>query len=236
MPPRHMAVIEVKIPVSKLKKNMFVCRLDKEWVESTFLFQGFLITNDELIKQLKSECDYVYIDENRGLAAEKSLADIPVKIQVKPKKSFLAKLLSRKNSEHLRKHTHKLIDVVEHNVIVETISPPAKLVSFDEEMASAESAHTTANTLIKDFMAHVKRGGAVDIILAKHAVYDCISSVLRSPDAMLLLMRLKKKDYSLWQHSMNVSVLAISLGRYLNLHDAPLVWNALINWDYLKNQ
>jgi hypothetical protein len=26
------------------------------------------------------------------------------------------------------------------------------------------------------------------------------------------------------------------LHRYLNLHDAPLVWNILINWDYLKNQ
>ena len=26
------------------------------------------------------------------------------------------------------------------------------------------------------------------------------------------------------------------LHRYLNLHDAPLVWNVLINWDYLKNQ
>jgi hypothetical protein len=26
------------------------------------------------------------------------------------------------------------------------------------------------------------------------------------------------------------------LHRYLNLHDAPLVWNILINWDHLKNQ
>jgi hypothetical protein len=25
------------------------------------------------------------------------------------------------------------------------------------------------------------------------------------------------------------------LHRFLNLHDAPLVWNVLINWDYLKN-
>ena len=24
------------------------------------------------------------------------------------------------------------------------------------------------------------------------------------------------------------------LHRYLNLHDAPLVWNAIINWDHLK--
>ncbi len=26
------------------------------------------------------------------------------------------------------------------------------------------------------------------------------------------------------------------LHRFLNLHDAPLVWNVLINWDHLKNQ
>ena len=25
------------------------------------------------------------------------------------------------------------------------------------------------------------------------------------------------------------------LHRFLNLHDAPLVWNVLINWDHLKN-
>ncbi|MEJ7770141.1 MAG: hypothetical protein WKF89_20150 [Chitinophagaceae bacterium] len=25
------------------------------------------------------------------------------------------------------------------------------------------------------------------------------------------------------------------LHRFLNLHDAPLVWNVLINWDYLKS-
>lgn len=223
MPPKNMMVIEVKIPVSKLKKGMFVCRLDKEWVESSFVFQGFVITNDELIKQLKEECRYVYIDENRGLPAEKSLADLSGKKKAKPKKSFLDKLLGRKNSIYHRKNTHKLRDIVERNVATEDISPPEKLVSFDEEIETAELAHTNASALIKDFMSHVKQGGPVDIIVAKHAVYDCISSILRSPDAMLLLVRLKSKDYTLWQHSMNVAVLAISLGRYLNLHDDELL-------------
>lgn len=223
MPPKTMTIIEVKIPVSKLKQGMYVCRLDKEWVESSFVFQGFLINNEALIKQLKEECDYVYIDENRGVPAEKSLADFSRKEQEKQKKSFLDKLLSRKNAAKNRKHTHKLVDIVDRTVEIENISPPEKLVSFEEEMPAAELAHATAGTLIKDFMTHVKRGGPVDIIVAKHAVYDCISSILRSPDAMLLLMRLKHKDYSVWQHSMNVSVLAISLGRYLNLHDDELM-------------
>jgi putative nucleotidyltransferase with HDIG domain len=223
MPPKKMTVIEVKIPVARLKQGMFVYRLDKEWVESSFVFQGFLVNSDELIKQLKQECSYVYIDENRGLAAEKALADIATKEAVKPKKSFLDKLLRRKNTTYLRKNTHKLRDIVERNVATEDIRSPAKLVSFDEEKEAAELAHTNASKLIKDFTAHVKRGGPVDIIVAKHAVYDCISSILRSPDAMLLLTRLKSKDYSIWQHSMNVSVLAISLGRYLNLHDDELM-------------
>jgi putative nucleotidyltransferase with HDIG domain len=226
MPPKTMTIVEVKIPVSKLKQGMFVCRLDKEWVDSTFLFQGFLISNDHLIEQLKQECDYVYIDENRGLPAGKTLAEIQAKAPVQPKKSFLDKLLSsnaKTKKVPNRKHTHILRDIVERSVDSRNIVPPPKLAPFDEEMPAAQQAHATANGLIRDFMAHVKKGGPIDIITAKHAVYDCISSILRSPDAMLLLTRLKTKDYTLWQHSMNVSVLAISLGRYLNLHDDELV-------------
>jgi HD-GYP domain-containing protein (c-di-GMP phosphodiesterase class II) len=50
-----------------------------------------------------------------------------------------------------------------------------------------------------------------------------MSSVLRSPDAMQLVMRLKNKHLTSWQQSMNDSVLAISFGRYLNLNDNELV-------------
>jgi HD-GYP domain-containing protein (c-di-GMP phosphodiesterase class II) len=223
-----MTVVEVKIPVTKLKQGMFVCRLDKEWSESSFVFQGFLINNEQLIEQLQKECSYVYIDENRGIAAKRSLHEISSKNKVQKDKSksqdsFLNKLLRRKNTQPKRTNTYILRDIVNSNIEADEISPPPKLVAFDEEMPTAKQAHATASALVKDFMTHIKRGGAVDMIVAKHTVENCISSILRSPDAMMLLMRLKTKDYSLWQHSMNVSVLAISLGRYLNLHDDELI-------------
>ncbi len=218
-------IIEIKVPVSKLKVGMFVCRLDKEWVESSFMFQGFLINSEAVIKKLQEECEYVYIDEKRGIAAEKSLAEIAAqkKVEPKAKKSFFEKLLGSKDNSLSRKNTLQLSDILDQNISVEEIKPPAKLVSFDEEMESAKAAHNTASALIKDFMSNVKRGGPVDIIMAKHAVSDCMTSILRSPDAMMLLIRMKSKNYSLWQHSMNVSVMAINLGRYLNLHDDELV-------------
>jgi putative nucleotidyltransferase with HDIG domain len=227
MATKFNTILEVKVPVSRLREGMFVCRLDKPWVESTFLFQGFLITDDKLIQRLTDECNYVYIDENRGIAADKSLSELAKekgKEKEKPKKSFLDKLLGRKGGTQFeRSNTNKLRDIVELSIPTEYISPPAKLLPFDEEINTAKQVHTSASLLIRDFMSHVKQGGPIDIIVAKNSVYDCMSSILRSPDAMLLLMRLRKKDYNLWQHSMNVSVLAISLGRYLNLHDDELV-------------
>ena len=217
-------IIEIKVPVSKLKRGMFVSRLDKEWVESSFLFQGFLINSDEVLQKLQEECRYVFIDEKRGLAAEKALSEIaPKKIAPETKPSFLNQWFGHKKLPKVRQNTYLLRDIIDQKVSAQEIAPPPKLVPFDAEMETAKKTHTAAATLTKDFINQVKRGGVVDIILAKHVIHDCMTSMLRSPDAMMLLSRMKSKNYSLWQHSMNVSVLAISLGRYLNLNDDELV-------------
>ncbi len=223
MTPETITIHEVRIAVSELKLGMYVCRLDKAWVESSFVFQGFVINNEKLIKKLAKECDYVYIDEQKGLSIEKSRNALK---KDKPKKSFFnfSGLFKRKKPDKvIRTQTYQLKDIIDHKVITKSIQPPEKLHSFDQEMNAAREIHASASVLIKDFMLHVKQGSPIDIIVAKHAVYDCMTSILRSPDAMLLLNRLKSKDYNLWQHSMNVSVLAINLGRYLNLHDDELV-------------
>ncbi|MEY4768880.1 MAG: hypothetical protein RL637_1519 [Pseudomonadota bacterium] len=227
MAKKNTTLIEVKIPVHKLMIGMYVCRLDKEWVESSFAFQGFMITNKETIKKLIQECEYVYIDQARSDFIDKTITSSLIRTPKPVKKSFFDfsrfKLFNRKSSNQPRKNTHQLRDIVDHRISTQQIKPPIKTTSFDVEMKAAKDAHHTAAHLIHDFMANVKQGGAIDIIVAKHAVYDCMTSMLRTPDAMLLITRLKNKSYNLWQHSMNVSVLAISLGRYLNLHDDELV-------------
>lgn len=67
-----MNIEKIKVPVDILKKGMYVSELDKPWIESTFIFQGFLITNDEELDQLHQQCDFVYIDR------EKSRVKIPL--------------------------------------------------------------------------------------------------------------------------------------------------------------
>ncbi len=55
-----------KIEVKNLKPGMYVSELDRPWLGSPFLFQGFPIRNDEDIKRVASYCTYVYIDTEQG--------------------------------------------------------------------------------------------------------------------------------------------------------------------------
>ncbi|MCW8932865.1 MAG: HD-GYP domain-containing protein, partial [Gammaproteobacteria bacterium] len=66
MPPpsfdkQHKQYQEHKIPVNELALGMFVTQLDKPWEESSFLFQGFMITNKNELSALQEECEYVYV-------------------------------------------------------------------------------------------------------------------------------------------------------------------------------
>lgn len=66
-------------------------------------------------------------------------------------------------------------------------------------------------------MDDIRFGRGVDIQLARDAVCECVDSVYRNPDAMLLLTQLKDRDEYTAQHSMNVCIFSIVLGRYLGM-------------------
>ncbi|OUS25235.1 hypothetical protein A9Q99_21810 [Gammaproteobacteria bacterium 45_16_T64] len=52
----------LKVPVSQLGVGMYVSALDRPWLETPFLVQGFLIESLDHIMLVQEFCDYVYID------------------------------------------------------------------------------------------------------------------------------------------------------------------------------
>lgn len=221
MNPKNSTIHEVKVSVADLEIGMYVCRLDKNWIESSFLFQGFLIENEELINQLQQECEYVYVDTDKYDKALNQTANRS-KVGFSFKSLFVASP-SPKAREQKRENTHRLSEITERTVDFKTIVPPKKLAAFDQELDFAKQTHVKINGLMNEFATQVKEGGTIDILIARQTIYDCMTSVLRSPDAMQLVMRLKSKHHSSWQHGMNDAVLAISFGRYLNLQSSELI-------------
>ncbi|MEP7068560.1 MAG: HD domain-containing phosphohydrolase [Usitatibacter sp.] len=59
-----------KIFTSDLKVGMFVADLDRPWLDTPFLLEGFLIENEEQILALRTHCEYVMVDRARSTGPE----------------------------------------------------------------------------------------------------------------------------------------------------------------------
>lgn len=53
-----------KIHASELNVGMWVSRLDRDWLETPFLLQGFLLETPEDIETVQNLCEFVWIDES----------------------------------------------------------------------------------------------------------------------------------------------------------------------------
>ena len=179
-------LIKLKMPVEKLALGMYVTELDRPWLESPFLFQGFFLTTDKHISLVQESCDHVYIDTTR-------IIDKEVK--------FL--------QEEKRK------DIVYP-------APPKKTSTFCDEIAQADKIFSKTSHLIQGFLKNIKVNQRLDIEEAKKAVDQVVHSVIKTPDALMWLTQLKNKDEYTSQHSMNVCVLSVALGRHIGLSEKEL--------------
>lgn len=51
-----MAVKRRKVATADLEHGMYVSQLDRPWLETPFLFQGFEIQDDKDLRQLRQYC------------------------------------------------------------------------------------------------------------------------------------------------------------------------------------
>ena len=180
---------KVYTKVGQLALGMYITELDRPWLETPFLFQGFELKTEEELKAVRDMCDYVYVDTTK-------------------RKKRINSIISRTQTD-----IHSILNYG---------SPPKKLSVFEKEISRAEKTYESTASVISGFMEKIAKGGGVDTKLAKEAVAECVNSVLHSPDAMLWLSHLKNKDKYTAQHSLNVCVFAIVLGRHLNFSEKAL--------------
>ena len=69
-----MATRTVLIGISQLKIGMYVAALDRPWLGTPFLFQGFRVRTIEEIQFLKGYCESVYIDIEKSIVLDRPVA------------------------------------------------------------------------------------------------------------------------------------------------------------------
>lgn len=59
-------VLKEIVAAQDLRLGMFVSELDRPWLESPFLLQGFLVEDEQMLAQLRDVCRFVYVDRARS--------------------------------------------------------------------------------------------------------------------------------------------------------------------------
>ena len=118
-------------------------------------------------------------------------------------------------------------------------------VDLEEEVERSKKIKERATLIVEDMLLDVRSGKAVNSAPAYDMVNEMVESIFRNQDALVSLTRLKSYDDYTFSHSINVSILSVSLGRQFGftqdevlelgvgavLHDIGkmLVPNALLN-------
>ncbi len=186
-----------EVPVEELQFGMFVAELDRPWTETPFMYQGFVLDNGTQLEVLKKYCKKVTIDLDREL-------DLPVRSQLQT--GDLSP--SVKPPVELKP---SVLTTIQHKVVYQ------ERTTVDEELPVARSAQDKAEAVLKDIMGAVKAGRALDQPRVQEAVISMTDSVVRNPDAMLLLAKLKAKGTHMLDRALSVAIYMVTFGRFLQL-------------------
>lgn len=181
-----------RIPVECLKFGMYVSELDRPWTETNFLFQGLLLETRDDIEQVQMQCDYVYIDSDEPEPA-KALREFGFKTN--SRKEGIREILS----DIPRGHKYPVTLAVE------------------KELARANHAHAHAAAVFYSLWSRAREHKPFQFDEIKHAVLPIVNSMVRNPDAFLLLRTISTEEDYNTRHAINSCVLAIAFGRHLGL-------------------
>ena len=197
----------LRIQTKDIYIGMFVSGLDRPWLGTPFLTQGFHIKTRSDIDELRKFCDYVLIDSQKSLylAAELSLNSYrrrPMKVK------------RRKVDERPRLPPERIFQT-------RSIKAYQDDTVWEEEHPHAQKALDSLLQDIEEIYAEVIEGGKIDVVKLKKSIDPIVASVTRNPDACLWVSRLKKHDEYTYQHSLGSAIWSVSLGRQLGLpkHD-----------------
>lgn len=207
-----MALKISKLSADELRVGMYVTKLDRPWLETPFLMQGFLIKNEDDIGQLKKFCQHVYIDEE---LSKEPLSKLNADSASDKVKALLKETSSSAKKKYSREDLKKLFPN-------KTLKVYQTTTDLKEELSTAKTIFNDLSHSISDMMTSIRRGGNIQISAVKDAVSPMVNSIIRNPDACIWLARMKSQDSYTYKHSMGASVWAVALGRQIGLPPADL--------------
>ncbi len=187
------------IAVSQITQGMYIHKLDGPWLEHDFWKSSFLLSQSVDVQRLKaSGVQRVWIDTGKG--CDTPPAADPAALAAAP--TVVAQAPEAGAQRHV---------------------PP--MADLTAEVRRATQLCAVAKHAVVAMFSDLRMGRAVEPTQVGQLVEDISDSLLRHPQALISLARLKTADEYTYMHSVAVCGLMIALARQLGL-SPPLVQEA----------
>jgi len=203
----------VRIPVDELALGMHVIELDKPWLETDFLLQGFIIKERAEIDSLQRQCAFVYIE---GVAHQLDVQPEPDAKRPGLLSRFMGNKLNRPAA------AQEPSPLPPSKPTEQTRTTYINKIDTEQEMQVARDSYSSAKTVAKNIMEDLRIGRMLDMNQARNTVDEVVDSLLRNDDALVWLTKLKNQDEYTAEHSLNVCILSAAFARHLGHDEAEI--------------
>lgn len=319
-----------QVSVDKLAIGMFVAELDRPWVGTPFLMQGFVVETEREIQQLQRVCKHVFVERSlstgdqfipdpveKKVAVQRARAEPQAKIykdkqdadsaegggligsigkifksafstegvpmpeeprtpaRAAPVREREPMITFYKDQEPAKRPKPQEVSAVrekgmsseERGYIEQALDPDAtvkvyaekesggllgkltrllkvsaedkKLVeasravveekpvyvdqtTIEDEIPMAQAAAQKVETVVQSVIADLNKNKTLELDRVNEAVGWMVESVVRNPDGMVWLTRLKSVDAYTYDHGLNTAIYLIAFGRHLGLPEDQL--------------
>jgi putative nucleotidyltransferase with HDIG domain len=185
------------IAVTDVRVGMYVHEFCGAWMDHPFWKSKFLLKSEKDLQRIKaSSIGELWIDVSKGLDVEVGTASVsPEEVAAQAEAALLAAVQS----------------------------PPVSLaVSMEDEMQRAVKLCERSKAAVVSMFGDARMGQALQFEQAGELVEEISDSIMRHPNALISLARLKNADEYTYMHSVAVCALMIALARNLGLNEGQV--------------
>ncbi|HEV2110034.1 MAG TPA: HD domain-containing phosphohydrolase, partial [Gammaproteobacteria bacterium] len=89
--------------------------------------------------------------------------------------------------------------------------------TVEREIVVAKTIHREASAAAKTIFTQMLQSGRLDVELARETVSPMLDSMMRNPNALIWLTRMKQHDSYIFSHALNSSIWGLAFARHLGM-------------------
>ena len=168
---------------------MYIAELDRPWTETPFMFQGFYLSTDRQLEALRRLCRQVFIDVARSGAAATA-----------------------------RPGAQPAADATLPGFQLRGTAAYPGQTALEKEIHVAAGLYAQTMKTLREAFAPLASGSALlDAAPVQESVKGLAASVVRNPDALLLLSKMRDTSVAAHARALQVSIYMMVFARFLQL-------------------